>query len=407
MILNCLEKRSEEVKYTEAEKQFMALFGIEYEDAPASAVREITYLTCLKLLSESVAKTPLYVVQKTSEGQERLEYHPVNELLSLRPNEYMTAVDFWRAYIVNAYHNGYGAAYKVYSEDGRLLELIPVEITSVTIDNAGLLRSNLQNKVIYGFTVPGSGIEEYAFQEELMLNRGMTFNGIEAMPYRSLGKTAIDTNIKMQKYLNNLYDNGLTNKAVVQLTSDIKEEKELRKLQNKFERIFKAGKRIFTVPAGYNVSTLNLSLADAQFDTIRRMSISQIAALLGIKMHQLNDLQDTNNNSLEQQQLSYLQDTLLVIFTAIEQEATWSLFTREERNKGIRARFNTNVILRSTPIQQKEILCGYVTSGILTPNDARLELQRMKLEGGDDLIVNAGVMKLKDITKAVKKEGGE
>ncbi len=71
------------------------------------------------------------------------------------------------------------------------------------------------------------------------------------------------------------------------------------------EKLYSKGKRIFTVPAGFNVQPVNLSLADAQYEQIRRMSISQIAALFGIKMYQLNDLKDTNNNSLEQQQLSF------------------------------------------------------------------------------------------------------
>ena len=41
---------------------------------------------------------------------------------------------------------------------------------------------------------------------------------------------------------------------MVQLTSDIKEEKELKKVQNKFNKIFSNNGRVFTVPAGYNVS---------------------------------------------------------------------------------------------------------------------------------------------------------
>lgn len=220
---------------------------------------------------------------------------------------------------------------------------------------------------------------------------------------REIVKGTIEGQIKAQNYLNTLYDNGLTNKLVVQLTSDIKDEKELRKTQEKFGRLYSKGKRIFTVPAGFSVQPINLSLADAQYEQIRRMSISQIAALFGIKMHQLNDLKDTNNNSLEQQQLSFLIDTLLILFESIEQETTWSALTKEKRDKGYKARFNTNVILRTSAETQQKILCAYVSNGIYTPNEARLELQRQKLPDGDELIVNAGVLKLKDIGK--KEEG--
>ena len=50
-------------------------------------------------------------------------------------------------------------------------------------------------------------------------------------------------------------------------------------------------------------------------------------------MHQLNDLKDTNNNSLEQQQLNFLVDTLLILYESIEQEVTWSALTKEKREK--------------------------------------------------------------------------
>ena len=107
-------------------------------------------------------------------------------------------------------------------------------------------------------------------------------DGMNTKPVREIVKSTIEGQIKAQNYLNALFDNGLTNKMVVQLTSDIKEEKELRKIQDKFSRLYSKGKRIFTVPAGFSVQPVNLSLAVAQYEQIRRMSISQIAALFGI-----------------------------------------------------------------------------------------------------------------------------
>lgn len=59
MFLDFLEKRSEEVddtpRLTDEEKLFLKVFGIE-EDQPAAAMKEATYFTCIKKLSEAVAK---------------------------------------------------------------------------------------------------------------------------------------------------------------------------------------------------------------------------------------------------------------------------------------------------------------------------------------------------------------
>jgi len=405
MFLDFLEKREEdtnETPLTDEEKLFLRVFGVDTEQSGA-AMKEATYFTCIKQLSEAVAKTPLYLVQETEEGIRRATEDPLNELLSLRPNPYMTAIDAWKAIEATRQHEGVGAFVKQYGKCGEIVALYPCSIEGMTVDDVGLLKSKLRNKVLVQYRVTGSRESDYGLYEDLLIFKGFTMDGIHTQPIREIVKSTIDSQIKAQNYLNTLFDSGLTNKIVVQLTSDIKDSKELGKIQDKFSKLFSKSKRIFTVPAGFTVQPVNLSLADAQYEQIRRMTISQIAALFGIKMHQLNDLKDTNNNSLEQQQLSFLIDTLLILYESIEQEVTWSALTKEKREKGFKARFNTNVILRTSAETQQKILCGYVSNGIYTSNEARLELQRQKLPDGDDLIVNAGVLKLKDIGK--KTEG--
>ena len=114
MLLDFLEKREETIDTTELtdeEKLFLKVFGIE-ENQPVAAMREITYFTCIKKIAEAVAKTPLYLVQDTETGIRRATEDPLNELLSLRPNPYMTAVDFWKAIEATRQHDGISAAVK-------------------------------------------------------------------------------------------------------------------------------------------------------------------------------------------------------------------------------------------------------------------------------------------------------
>ena len=144
MFLDFLEKRSEEVddtpRLTDEEKLFLKVFGIE-EDQPAAAMKEATYFTCIKKLSEAVAKTPLYLTQDTETGERRAKEHPLYELLSLRPNPYMTAVDFWKAIEATRQHEGIAGAVKVYGRKGKIEALYPCTIEGITIDDAGVLRS--------------------------------------------------------------------------------------------------------------------------------------------------------------------------------------------------------------------------------------------------------------------------
>ncbi len=401
MISRLFEKREtviEESSYSNTELAMLKAFGI---DAAAyvseEALKEATYFTCIKIMSESIAKIPCYLVQETDKGNVRLKNDNLFEKLALRPNPYMTAIDFWKALEINRHHNGNGCAFIEKDKRGNIINLWPIVLKRLIVDDAGIMSSKLKNRLMVEYTQIGNNQLNYCKYEDILHLKSFSSNGINSKANREMIQSTIDTGIKSQKYLNDLYNNGLTNKAVVQLTSDMKEEKALAKIQAKFDKLYSNNGRIFTVPAGYNVSTLNLSLADAQFEQIRRMSISQIASSFGIKMFQLNDLKDTNNNSLEQQQLSFLVDTLLILFESIEQELDWKLLSPEQRQKGMKCRFNTSVMLRPTAQVQAEILTKYVTSGIYTPNEARLMTQMMALDGADELTVNSGVTKLKDL----------
>jgi HK97 family phage portal protein len=395
--------RSTAMQMTKQEESFLEWLGVS-KNGTASEINESTYFTCLKLLSEGIARVPLYLYKETEDGPERAKDHPLYKTLSLRPNPYMSAIDFWRSIVICRYHYGYGSAY--IKRIDKKIELYPVKIENIIIDNVGLINSKLNNPVLVQFSdLTGNGSIYDARLDDIFIIKNFTIDGMTSKSNRQMISSTIKTSMKSQDYLNSLYDNGLTNKIAVQLTSDIREEKQLRQIQEKFKRVFSDNGRVFTVPAGYTIQSLNLSLADAQFEELKRMSISQIASSFGIKMYQLNDLSNTNNNSLEHQQLSFLVDTLLIVFESIEQETDYKLLTKDDYERGYYSRHNTNVILRTDSKTQSEIIKNYVGSSVYAPNEARRQLDRKDKEGGNDLIVNAGVLKLKDINK--DKGGGE
>lgn len=90
----------------------------------------------------------------------------------------------------------------------------------ITVDDAGLLKSKLRHKALVDYRIVGSSFTDSGFYEDLLIFKGFTMDGINTKPIREIVKGTIEGQIKAQNYLNTLYDNGLTNKLVVQLTSD-------------------------------------------------------------------------------------------------------------------------------------------------------------------------------------------
>ena len=74
------------------------------------ALSEATYFACLKVLSESVGKLPLKLLQhKDNNGVITARGHPLYKVLHDRPNPYMTSTAFWSTIEQNRDH--YGNAY--------------------------------------------------------------------------------------------------------------------------------------------------------------------------------------------------------------------------------------------------------------------------------------------------------
>ncbi|MFR1707641.1 MAG: phage portal protein [Clostridium sp.] len=374
MFLDRIEKRSDEDL---SKLTFSSLFEQGYE---LENKKEITYFSCVDILSKSIAKCPLVLKKETEKGETINKKHYLYELLRLRPNFNMSAIDCMKAFVSLAIGKGISGLYINRDNKGKVKGLYPVIISNITIDNVGLIKSNKNNKILYDFYAPGDGINTYScFEKDIIILKGYTEDGINTSSISKILSQNIDTSIKSQGYLNKLFSNGLTNKVVVQLTSDIRDEKELKKEQVKFNRLYHDDGRTFTIPAGFNVSTLDLKLADAQFEQLRRLSKEEIAGAMGVPLSKLGFTKE-NAKSEEQDNLKFYTDTLLVYFEQIEQEMDYKLLTESERQQGYKIRFNINVLLRTDAKTQADVINSYVREGVYPLNTAKEILGIEKLD---------------------------
>ena len=333
------------------------------ENVCGKSRKDKAYFTCLDVIASNVARVSLELKKYTEDkGEVSAINHELYNLLRLRPNESMSTYDM--LYTMTAIYKHYGIA-GIYIDRfmGKVKGLYPVRIDNITIDNAGLIKSTMKNKILVDFTCAGA--QGSCFESEIILLRDNTLDGIYGKAARTCIKGTIESNKQAEKYQVDLFSNGLTNKAVVQMTSDIKDEKDIKKIQSKFNRIFSSEGRIFTVPAGYNVSPLNLNLADSQFAELKVIGKKDISSVMHVPFSYVDDMKGLT----EEDKLTLL-DTISPIFIQFEQEADWKLLTSEEK-KIYKIRFNISSSLRTTPKKQQEIICEYTKQGIYSLNYAK------------------------------------
>ncbi|MBU3216655.1 phage portal protein [Clostridium estertheticum] len=368
----------------------------------SACFQESDYFKCIKIISSDVAKVPLLVKQHTENGERIAKEHPLFDILKNRPNPYMSAVDFFKSMEATRQHNGDSASLIVRNIRGQITGLYPINIVEILIDDVGLLKTKkVVMPIVVTYTCGKDGQQYTARYEDILHFKGFTLDGMTSMCVRKSLKTTLDTNISAKNYQKELFSNGLTSKAVVQLTSDIKDEKELKKTQEKFNRMYSSKGRILTVPAGYSVQPLNLSLTDAEFSVLRKMGTVDTFTAFGVPLYMAGILEGYNNNAMEQATLSFLNDTLQVEFTSIEQEGNYKLLTETDRKNGYYLESDTTYLFKQDSKTLTAILISQVQNGITRPNEARRKLGYDDDVNGDELLLHSGMMPLSMVLNPV------
>lgn len=381
-----------------------------------SILSEVTYFTCLKMLSETLGKMPIKLYKETEKGVVRANPNPVYKLLKVRPNQYMTPSIFWAT--VENNRNHYGNAYvyirrefkrQKYGGDLEIKDLwiMPSESVQPIIDDKGIFGN--KDALWYVYTDKYSG-EQFVFKNEDVLHfkTSFTFDGILGQPVSKILKYTLEGGVESQNFINNLYKTGLTAKATLEYTGDLDKTKEetLLKGIEKFANGSQNAGKIIPIPLGMKITPLNIKLTDSQFYELKKYSALQIAGAFGIKPNQINNYEKSSYSNSEMQQLSFYVDTELFILKQYEEELNFKLLSDKELNKGLYFKFNEKAILRTDSKTQMESLSKGVNNGIYKPNEARAYLDLPSEEGGDKLIVNGNYIPITDVGKQYMK-GGE
>lgn len=392
--------RGKGARQTTELNQLLDFLGIDH-NADRDALNEAVYFACIKVLSESIGKLPLKVMQaQPGKGVRVAREHPYYRMLNERPNRFMSASTFWGLLEICRNHYGNGYAW-IDTRNPRQPQLWPIDPTSVQVwyDDACLLKDVPD---VYYRIASKQGEIVLGSEEVLHVKSHFTQDGLVGISAREQLASVIQGNIKAQKYVNKLYESGMTAKAVLQYTGGLKDanvEALTRGMEAyaKGEMKSRGIENIIPVPFGMTLTPLNLKLADSQFLEIKQYSALQIASAFGVKPYQVGDYTKSSYASAEAQQLSFLIDTLLFIVKQYEEEIGYKLLTDAEAGNGYHTKFNTAVILRADQQTQISTLVSAVSNFLMTPDEARERLDLPNLPGGDQLIGNGSTVTLEQV----------
>lgn len=335
-------------------------------------------LQAVRLISETVGTLPVSIVQGRGANAVAAADHPLDRILSLEPNPWMTAAQFYTTGLVFAllWGNLYIAIER--NQAGRVTGLYLVEPWTMQPDLRSSTPSYIwQSRGGNQVRIPGENILHIA---------GLSLDPKRGLPLVSAARNSLGAGIAQIDFTGRFYANSATPPFVVETPIEMDEEQTAimrRSLSEKATGLGNAFKMLF-LPQGVTVKEMQMSLKDAQFNESARHVIGEVSRIFNVPPDMLFDLERATFNNIEHQSIRFGRHSVRPWVVKIEQEFERKLF---DTGSGFRAEFDMEGILRGDFKSRAE---GYnlgINAGWMTRNEARARESMPPLPGLDAPLV--------------------
>lgn len=335
-----------------------------YTITEETALRIRVVMTCVRLISQDIAKCPIDIVDVRGGNIIDRNDHPLWYLLNVEPNPEMSAVSMKEALVANQQLTGLGLARIVRSTTtGRPVQLWPVHWRHIIKER----RNGAFGPIQYRIT-NDNGETYTLLQSEVFELPGLSLDGVNMLsPVRylaeSLGLAAAVTESAGSGIGSMINPSGILKWTI---KPDPKTQNEV---EQTIEREYVGAKkrRILSLKPGMELEAFKgMSHEDAQLIELYKFSESSLANAFGVPPHMVGIMDGAKFNNIEQQRIEYYQGALAPVQSKFEVECSRKLFSQKEQT--LRAQINEHELLRGDWKSQMEAVAQGRQWGIYTAN---------------------------------------
>jgi HK97 family phage portal protein len=353
-----------------------------------SAMQISPVWAAVKLISESIGSMPFNIYKLTDEGREVAVDHPLYRVLTRKPNQYQTDVEFWESMALNLAVSG--NAYAIIQRLGdEIIGLLPVSSTQV---QTSLLADGT---VIHAFTT-GAGVKVYTNQT--MWHVKLFGNGIVGLSPLSYARNSIGIAIAADNRVSKVYSNGAKPAGVLTIDKTLTKEQRAQ-VRESFAGL-EAGNddRLFVLEAGMQYQQISMTPQDIQMLDSRRFQIEDIGRFFGVPSILLNQTfgQSSLGSNVYEILGAFYKLNLRPYLEKFEASIPrWLMSESDARLYECEFDFDA-ALLRADMKTRMQANREAINSAQLTPNEARVDEGRPKLPGGDQLLIQGAMIPIQN-----------
>lgn len=384
MIFDAAIKTIRAATYRNPEPWLMEFFGGAESDSgvrvgPQTALNFAPYFQAVQLISGDIGKIGLPLYKRTKDGRERDRKHPAYRVLNYEFNDMMTADVGKQILQAHALSWGNGRGAIVRNNAGDPIGIVP------------LLPDRTKTKVIDGqvwhLAKIGDDTEETAFSDDNVLHiKGLGYDGLTGYSVATMARNSLGLVAAAEKHSSSLFRNRAVPGVVLECDGKVDEPTAKKLLQDWDKRHSGVSNTATTglLHSGIKAKEMGMSSTDSQLLETRKFQRVEIASWFNLPPHKLGDDSRISYNSLEQENLSYLNTCLLFWFIRWQQECRRKLLREHEKETDSHYfEFFVDLLAAVDFPAKVAALNTLVAATIFNPNEAREKLNMNYRAGGD------------------------
>lgn len=225
----------------------------------------------------------------------------------------------------------------------------------------------------YGVDYLESESGEQVFYDELLLSvLRDSDDGITGKSIKDGNADVFKTALNQNQYERSLMENGAIPTSALETDKKLNDN-DLVKLKQAFNTLYSGTKNIgktMILENGLKYNRISLDPSTLKLSDNKKAVLSDIARVFNIPESMINSTAN-KYNSLEQNNMWFLQFTLMPLIVNFEQALNKSLLTQQERMKGYNFKFNINELSRPTVKDRNDAVMTKFNNGLISNFEAK------------------------------------
>lgn len=343
-----------------------------------TALQHPTLIACVNMISNDISKLPLDIKSKDQEGWKVDTTYYLNDVFCA-PNRRFTMIATLQKVVKNYLLSGNGYLVVIRNPDGSVDQLIPVDNWDVTCSeqNDGSRLYYVTSKLLCGLrsSFKSDGLEnsQRRILEEDMIHLMNSFSSYSygSSPVQNSSET-IGLGLASQEAAARSFNNGTHLNGILKLSAPANQSA-MDRIADEWARtqadVTNTGKTP-VIPSGVEYVPITVTPAELQLVEARDQASKDIARMYGVPLSKLGYADTEKASNLEEQERSYISNTLEPICNELCQQFVHKLlFSTDFRKYKFAFDFSS-----MTLADQKERYQTYaiaITNGILSRDEVR------------------------------------